>query len=53
MPIEYRQGNIFDSGADVLTVPVNCVGVMGAGLAKQFKQRFPGLNSDYQAWCEQ
>ena len=37
MPIEYSAGSIFDSGAALRVCPVNCVGVMGKGLAKEFK----------------
>ena len=33
--------NIFDSNCEALVNPVNCVGVMGKGLALQFKKRFP------------
>lgn len=33
--------------------PVNTVGVMGAGLALQFKQRFPKAFWDYQVFCKQ
>ena len=39
--IREMTGSIFDSGADVLVNPVNCVGVAGAGLAKAFRERFP------------
>lgn len=35
--IHYVSGDIFLSKADAIVNPVNCVGVMGAGLAKQFK----------------
>ena len=35
--IRFTQGNIFDSGCQALVNPVNCVGVMGKGLALQFK----------------
>lgn len=46
--IIYRPGeDIFESGAEVLVNPVNCVGVMGAGLAKEFKQRYPGMYRRY------
>lgn len=38
--ITYVTGNIFDSPAEVLVNPVNCVGTMGAGLARQFRERF-------------
>jgi O-acetyl-ADP-ribose deacetylase (regulator of RNase III) len=39
--IIYTKGNIFDTEADALVNPVNCVGVMGKGLALQFKARYP------------
>lgn len=45
-------GNIFDSTADVLVNPVNCVGVMGAGLAKRFKSRFPENYQSYKVVCD-
>ena len=38
--VKYVAGNIFDSDVEALVNPVNCVGVMGAGLAKQFKQKY-------------
>jgi hypothetical protein len=49
--IIYRKGDIFNSNAQVITNPVNCVGVMGKGLALEFKNRFPDMFSDYQAKC--
>jgi len=40
--IEYIKGSIFDAiHADYKVCPVNKVGVMGAGLAKEFKKRMP------------
>ena len=39
--ITTKHGSIFDSTAQVLVCPVNCVGVMGKGLALEFKRRFP------------
>ena len=44
-------GNIFDSRAQVLVNPVNCVGTMGAGLAKQFAARYPDMNELYRQEC--
>lgn len=40
---EFREviGNIFNSDCSALVNPVNTVGVMGAGLAKQFKIKYP------------
>ena len=51
--IEYRKGNIFDSIGEVpmLVNTVNCKGVMGAGLAKQFKDRYPYYFKEYQRIC--
>lgn len=43
--------NIFDSRAQVLVNPVNCDGVMGAGLALLFKKKFPEMFKDYRARC--
>ncbi len=39
--IQYIQGNLFNSPAQVLTNAVNCVGVMGKGIALEFKKRYP------------
>ena len=52
MPITIKHGSIFDSTADVLVCPVNCVGVMGKGLAKEFGKRFPVESSHYEWICE-
>lgn len=45
--ITYKQGDIFESRADVLVCPVNCLGTMGAGLALAFKQRYPEVDRSY------
>lgn len=49
--ISYTVGNIFDSDCYALVNPVNCVGVMGAGLAAQFRNRYPEMFWDYQEVC--
>lgn len=43
--------NIFDSPLQAIVNPVNCRGVMGKGLAKQFKQRYPAMFQDYKQRC--
>jgi O-acetyl-ADP-ribose deacetylase (regulator of RNase III) len=45
-------GNIFLSFAEALVNPVNCVGVMGKGLAKQFKVKFPDNFKQYKEACD-
>lgn len=47
-----KTGNIFDSSCVALVNPVNCVGVMGAGLAKQFKTKFPNNFNTYFRRCQ-
>ncbi len=50
--LEIVRGDIFESGAQALVNPVNCVGVMGKGLAKEFKKRFPDNYKFYQDNCK-
>ena len=44
-------GNLFDSKAQTLVNAVNCAGVMGKGIALQFKRRFPKMFADYAERC--
>jgi O-acetyl-ADP-ribose deacetylase (regulator of RNase III) len=39
--IEYRTGNILQADAEAIVNTVNCVGVMGRGIALQFKDAYP------------
>lgn len=45
-------GNIFDSRAKTLVNTVNCVGVMGKGIALEFKKRYPSMYSEYVKMCK-
>ena len=40
-------GDLFESRAQTLVNTVNCVGVMGKGVAEQFKRRYPAMFEDY------
>jgi O-acetyl-ADP-ribose deacetylase (regulator of RNase III) len=51
MTIEFVKGDLFESGCEALVCPVNCVGVMGKGLALQFKQKYPDYFENYQLKC--
>ena len=42
-------GDIFTSAAQALVIPVNCAGAMGAGLARDFRERFPEVASAYRS----
>src|SRR5262245_53363370 len=45
-------GDLFESRAQTLVNTVNCVGVMGKGVAEQFGKRFPAMRKDYERRCE-
>jgi len=47
------KGNIFDSSSQVIVNTVNCAGVMGRGIAFEFKHRFPEMFRAYKNVCEQ
>lgn len=49
--IDFVKGDLFKSKAEALVNPVNCEGVMGKGLAKEFKDRWPGMYLSYQRAC--
>lgn len=49
--IEFKQGNILEENAEALVNTVNCVGVMGKGIALQFKQAFPENFRQYERAC--
>lgn len=51
MIIYKRNESIFDSSAAFIVNPVNCKGVMGAGLAEEFKNRFPDNFDYYHNYC--
>ncbi|MEQ8820949.1 MAG: macro domain-containing protein [Sumerlaeia bacterium] len=50
--IEYRVGDILDADVQALVNTVNCVGVMGRGIALQFKKSFPENFKAYRKACE-
>lgn len=50
--IEYTSGNILEAKADALVNTVNCVGVMGKGIALQFKQAYPANFVAYAQACQ-
>lgn len=51
--IEFKQGDILKDKSDAIVNPVNCVGVMGKGLALQFKKAFPLNYRDYARDCKE
>ncbi|MGV1771319.1 macro domain-containing protein [Agrobacterium vitis] len=49
----YRRTDLFSSPAQTLVNTVNCVGVMGKGIAKAFKDRDPDMFSAYKRICDE
>lgn len=53
MTIERGQGNLITAEADALVNTVNTEGVMGKGLALQFKKAFPDAFAEYERACKE
>lgn len=51
--IEYKTGDIFVYDAEAIVNTVNCVGVMGRGLALQYKNKFPQNFKEYAKACKE
>lgn len=45
-------GDLFESRAQTIVNTVNCVGIMGKGIALEFKKRFPKMFKDYETQCQ-
>lgn len=51
--ITYVKGDIFSSPSKVIVNTVNTVGVMGKGVALEFKNRYPDMFQSYKALCDE
>lgn len=50
--IEFKTGDIFSIDTQAIVNTVNCVGVMGRGIALQFKKKYPDNFRAYEAKCK-
>lgn len=50
--MEILIGDIFNSKTQTLINTVNCVGIMGKGIAAEFKKRYPEMFDDYATRCQ-
>ncbi len=50
--IEIKDGNLFNSPMQTLVNTVNCQGVMGKGIALEFKKKYPKMFAEYRKLCE-
>ncbi len=54
MPVEYIKGDLFNNRFNVQAFAhgCNCKGSMGAGIAVQFKERYPDMYTEYRRRCK-
>lgn len=50
--MKIKQGDIFTSKCTTITNTINCVGVMGKGIALEFKKKYPEMFLDYSNRCK-
>lgn len=50
--IKLMEGNLFDTDANIIAHQVNCQGVMGSGVARQIKERYPWSFRYYYEFCK-
>jgi len=50
--IIYHHTSLMDSTAQTVVNTVNCVGVMGKGIAAEFKKRYPDMYKSYRKVCD-
>ncbi|MEK0315652.1 MULTISPECIES: type II toxin-antitoxin system antitoxin DNA ADP-ribosyl glycohydrolase DarG [Cohnella] len=50
--INFVKGNLFDSEAMAIVNTVNCVGIMGKGIAYEVKKRYPHVFDEYKLMCD-
>ena len=49
--ITIKYGNLLESDCDIICHQVNCQGVMGSGIAKAIKDKWPEVYTIYKAYC--
>ena len=52
MEVIYKNGNLLDAQTTVIGHQVNCQGVMGSGVARQIRDKWPLIFSNYQVKCQ-
>lgn len=50
--IHYFEGTVFNAPVKTIVNTVNCMGFMGAGIALEFRLRFPKMYEEYKIKCE-
>jgi len=50
--LTYIEGDLFNSKCEYVICTVNCIGVMGKGIALEFKKRYPEMYLAYREACD-
>lgn len=50
--MKFTKGDLFQSDAEAIVNTVNCVGIMGKGIAKGVKERYPDVYKEYRSLCD-
>jgi O-acetyl-ADP-ribose deacetylase (regulator of RNase III) len=50
--ITVLKGDLLNQKTDVIAHQVNCLGVMGAGVARQIKDKYPEVYEGYKSFCQ-
>ena len=50
--VTFHNGNILNSGADIICHQVNCQGAMNSGVAKAIRQQWPKVYTEYKEKCD-
>lgn len=45
--VQIKEGNLFNTDAKIIVHQVNCQGIMGSGVARQVKDRYPHVYDEY------
>lgn len=51
MSVQIIRGDLLEADADIICHQVNCLGVMGAGVAKQIADKWPYVKKEYVKFC--
>jgi O-acetyl-ADP-ribose deacetylase (regulator of RNase III) len=50
--LDYKNGDVLTAKTDAIAHQVNCRGVMGAGLAKQIREKYPQVFTEYHEYIK-
>ena len=50
--VKIVKGNLLDATEDIIAHQVNCMGVMGSGLAKQIRNKYPEVYANYKDYLK-